>query len=151
MLLLACVSFKAAQKDKEPIVYLLPEVAGEKAIEHVKSMSKLKGDSTGFYASFGMHHSTDTFLLTIKTYHSALNPMDKLYRLIHASNRFVKIGSMNVPVLYMEDYWYSDIVNRKNKDGGIEKMIPSGKYYSIVFTGQPYEKGKLIWSGWAGG
>jgi hypothetical protein len=151
LLVFACVSFKPKQKDYEPIIYLMPEIVEEMAIDHIKDMRKFKGDSISFYVSFGMYHSVDTFLLTIKSFHSSLNSNDKLYRLVHASNRFVKIGNMNVPVIYMEDYWYSSIVNKTNLDGGIERMIPSGKYYSIVFTGQSYEKGKVVWTGWAGG
>lgn len=149
LIVLACGGFRYSHKDIEPIIYLMPELAEEKAIEHIKEMIKFKGDSILFYAGFGMHHSIDTFLLTINYYNANLSSKSNLYRLIHASNRFVKIDKMNIPIVYVEDYWFSNIVNIKSADGEIGRSIPRGKYYSIIFTGQSYEKGKVIWSGYA--
>lgn len=152
LILFACGGFKYVHKTKERIVYLLPVVAEEKAIEHITEIKKVNGDSTQFYVGFEMYHrSVDTFLLTIRSYDSRVNVTSGLYRLVHASNRFVKIGEMHLPIVNVQDYWFSSITNTKNLDGSISLEIPSGKYYSIIFTGRFYKKGNLIWAGWAGG
>lgn len=152
LIVFTCGGFKYLHKSEERIIYQLPDFVEEKAIQHLTEMKKVNGDSTEFYVGFEMYHqSVDTFLLTIRSYDSVVNVNGGLYRLVHASNRFVKIGEMHLPIVNVLDYWFSSITNTKNSDGSISCEIPFGKYYSIVFTGRFYKKGNLIWAGWAGG
>lgn len=106
----------------------------------------MKVDTLSFYATIS--NQSDTTLLSVWRYDKRINKQDKLYRLFHASNRFIKVGSNYIPIVFFLDFEYSNIINTKNEDGGVGRVFHSGNCYSIVFMGRSYEKGKVIWAGY---
>jgi hypothetical protein len=149
LFLMACAGFKSAQKGNEPIIYLLPKVVEQEAVEQIKKIVALKGDSVRFYTGLSRYHSNDTFLLTIHSYYPEIKKPSQIDRLIKASNRFTKVGKQNLPLVFSEDILFSSIINTKNAEGGIGRMTLFETYYSIVFVGKSYEKGKVTWAGYA--
>ena len=141
LLLAGCSTFRTNKKN---VVYFLPYLVEDWSNKHLEEVKKENVAPVFFYAFLHTKGiSSDTFLLSI--YHIKLDEeLSKFIDLINSSNRFIKIGENQLPLIFYEDFVFSDIINVKNDEGGIDRLMHRGNHFSILFSGRSYEQGEIF-------